>query len=110
MELHDAEEAIGMREILAHDMRMKKNPQTQEGTFWIFTDFHEVMRVQSTDMELRDAEEAIGMKKILAHDMRMKKNPQTKENTFLIFADFHGVMRSKVQLAPLHGNFINWRH
>ena len=68
------------------------------------------MRVQSTDMELRDAEEAIGMKKILAHDMRMKKNPQTKENTFLIFADFHGVMRSKVQLAPLHGNFINWRH
>ena len=36
MELHDAEEAIGMRKILAYDMRMKKNPQTKEGTFWIF--------------------------------------------------------------------------
>ena len=47
MELHDAKEAIGMRKILAHDMRMKKNPQTKEGTFWIFTDFHGVMRVQS---------------------------------------------------------------
>ena len=47
MQLHDAEEAIGMRKILAHDMKMKKNPQTKEDTFWIFTDFHEVMRVQS---------------------------------------------------------------
>ena len=25
---------------------MKKNPQTKEGTFWVFTDFHGVMRVQ----------------------------------------------------------------
>ena len=44
MELHDVEEA---RKILAHDVRMKKNPQTKEGTFWIFTDVHGVMRVQS---------------------------------------------------------------
>ena len=28
MELHDAEEPIGMRKILAHNMGMKKNPQT----------------------------------------------------------------------------------
>ena len=27
MEFHDAEEAMGIRKILAHDMRMKKNPQ-----------------------------------------------------------------------------------
>ena len=47
MELHDVEEATGMRKILAHDMRMKKNPQNKEDTFWIFTDFHGVMRVQS---------------------------------------------------------------
>ena len=47
MQLHDAEEAIGMRKILAHDMKMKKNPQTKEDTFWIFTDFHGFMRIQS---------------------------------------------------------------
>ena len=46
MELHDAEEAIGMRKILAHDMRMKKNPQTKLETFWIFTDFHGVIGSQ----------------------------------------------------------------
>ena len=45
--LHDTEEAMGMREILAHDIRMKKNPQNKEDTFWIFTDFHGVMRAQS---------------------------------------------------------------
>ena len=47
MELHDAEEAMGMRNILAHNIRMKKYPQTKEETFWIFTDFRGVMRVQS---------------------------------------------------------------
>ena len=47
MELHDAEEAIGITKILAHDMRMKKNPQTKDDTFWIFTDFHGVMPAQS---------------------------------------------------------------
>ena len=47
MELHDAEEVVGMRKILAYNIRMKKNPQTKENTFWIFTDFHGVMRVQS---------------------------------------------------------------
>ena len=38
---------MGIRKILAHDLRMKKNPQTKKDTFWIFTDFHGVMRVQS---------------------------------------------------------------
>ena len=38
MELHDTEEAMGIRKI--YDIRMKKNPQ-------IFTDFHGVFRVQS---------------------------------------------------------------
>ena len=38
---------MGMRKILAYDIMMQKNPQTKEDTFWIFTDFHEVMRVQS---------------------------------------------------------------
>ena len=33
---------MGIRKILAYDIRMKKNPQTKEDTFWIFTDFHEV--------------------------------------------------------------------
>ena len=47
MELHDAEEAMGMRKMLARDIRMKKNPQTKKDTFWIFTDFQEVMQVQS---------------------------------------------------------------
>ena len=47
MELHDAEEAMGMRKILARDIRMKKNPQTKKDNFWIFTDFQEVMQVQS---------------------------------------------------------------
>ena len=46
MELYDAEEAIGMRKILAHDMRMEKNPQTKEDTSWVFTDFHGVMRAK----------------------------------------------------------------
>ena len=47
MEFHDAEEAIGVRKILAHDMGMEKNPQTKEDTSWDFTDFHGVVRVQS---------------------------------------------------------------
>ena len=42
MELHDAEEAIGIRKILAHYIRMKKNPQSKEGTFCIFKGFHGV--------------------------------------------------------------------
>ena len=48
MQLHDAEEAIGIRKILAHDIRMKRNPQTKEDTFWIFKDFHGLIRVQSS--------------------------------------------------------------
>ena len=42
MELHDAEEAMGIRKILAHDIKMKKNPQTKDDTVWIFKDFHGV--------------------------------------------------------------------
>ena len=47
MELHNAEEAMGIRKILAHDIRMKKNSQTKEDTLWIFKDFHGVIQVQS---------------------------------------------------------------
>ena len=47
MELHNAEEAMGIRKILAHDFRMKKNPKSKEDTR-IFKDFHRVMRVQSS--------------------------------------------------------------
>ena len=46
MELYDAEEAMGIRKILAHEIRVKKNPQTKEDTFWIFKDFHGVMLFQ----------------------------------------------------------------
>ena len=45
MELHDAEEPMAFRKILAHDIRMKKNPQTKEETFWV-ADFYRVMRAQ----------------------------------------------------------------
>ena len=38
---------MGTRKILARDIRMKKNPQIKEDTFWIFTDFLVVMWVQS---------------------------------------------------------------
>ena len=31
-----------IRKILAHDIRMEKNPQTKEDTLRIFTDFHGV--------------------------------------------------------------------
>ena len=46
MELHDVEESMAIRKILAHDIRMKKNPQTKDYTFWI-VDFYGVMRTQS---------------------------------------------------------------
>ena len=32
MELHDTEDAMGMRKMLAHGIRMKKNLQTKEDT------------------------------------------------------------------------------
>ena len=47
MERHNVEEAMVIRKILAHDIRMKKNPQTKKDTLWIFKDFHDVMRVYS---------------------------------------------------------------
>ena len=46
MELHDPEESMAIRKILAHNIRMKKNPQTKENTFWI-ADLYGVMRAQS---------------------------------------------------------------
>ena len=46
MELHDAEESMAIKKMLAHDIRMKKNPQTKEDTSWI-EDFYGVMWVQS---------------------------------------------------------------
>ena len=36
MELNDPEEAMGIRKVLAHDIRLKKNPQVKEDTFWGF--------------------------------------------------------------------------
>ena len=45
--IYELPEGLGMREILAHGMRMPKNPQTREDIFWIFTDFHGVVRAQS---------------------------------------------------------------
>ena len=39
---------MGIRKVLARDISMKKNPQINEDTFWIFTDFHVVMWVQSS--------------------------------------------------------------
>ena len=47
MELYNAEEATKIRKILAHDIRMKKNPQTKERSLWNFEDFHGVMQVQT---------------------------------------------------------------
>ena len=47
MELYNAEEATKIRKILAHDIRMKKNPQTKERSLWNFEDFHGAMQVQT---------------------------------------------------------------
>ena len=47
MELYNAKEAREIRKILAHDIGMKKNPQTKEDTLWTFKDFHGVMQVQT---------------------------------------------------------------
>ena len=45
--IYELPEGLLMRKILAHGTRMQKNPQTRKDIFWIFTDFHGVMRVQS---------------------------------------------------------------
>ena len=37
--------AMTIRKRLAHDIRVKKNPQTKEDNFWI-ADFYGVMRAQ----------------------------------------------------------------
>ena len=46
MKLHDAEESMAIRKILADNIRMKKNPQTKEDTFWT-ADFYGVMPAKS---------------------------------------------------------------
>ena len=46
MELHDAEESMAIRKILTYNIRMKKDPQTKQNTFWI-ADFYGGMRAQS---------------------------------------------------------------
>ena len=35
------------QKILGHAIRMKKSPQTRSHIFWIFTDLHRVIRIQS---------------------------------------------------------------
>ena len=40
-------EGLRMSKILAHGIRMQKNPPTRKNIFWILTDFHGVIRVQS---------------------------------------------------------------
>ena len=45
--IYDLLEGLGMRKILPHGIRMQKNPETRADIFWVFTDFHRVMRVQS---------------------------------------------------------------
>ena len=38
---------LGIWKILGHDIRMKKNTQSKEEIFWIFKNFHGIMRIQS---------------------------------------------------------------
>ena len=42
MELYDAEEAVGIRKILAHKIRMTKNPQTKRTLSWFVRIFMEL--------------------------------------------------------------------
>ena len=58
-------------------------------------------------MELHNAEEAMGISKMLAHDIRMKKNPQPRRTLSGFLRIFMELCGSKVQLGPLHGNFIS---
>ena len=45
--VYEMPEGLGMRKIWAHGTRMQKNPQTREDIFWLLTDFHGVILVQS---------------------------------------------------------------
>ena len=46
--IYKLSEGLGMtRLLLAHGTRIQKNPQTRQNIFWIFTDFHGAMWVQS---------------------------------------------------------------
>ena len=93
MEQHDAEESMAIRKILAYDIRMKKNPQTKDETFWI-----------NTDMEPHDAEDSMAIRTILAHDIRMKKI-STKQG--VDFLDCGFLWSYADPKSNLHGNFIN---
>ena len=129
-----------MRKILAHDMRMKKNPQTKEDTLWIFPYFHGVMRVQSqTCTPSRKFHQLVSptpkssiccyfLKYFVLIDFCFcffcKKTLTLTENllnfngTYMdrkqpfsgYFHIFMELCGSKVKLAPPHGNFINWCH
>ena len=46
MELCDAEEAMGIRKILAHEIRMKKNPQTKRTLSGFVRIFMELCRTK----------------------------------------------------------------
>ena len=54
MELHDAEEAIGMRKI-------SPNLKSKENTLWVFTDSHGVMRVPKSNLHPRTKISLIGV-------------------------------------------------
>ena len=45
--IYELPQVLGIRKILAHGARMQKNPQTRENIFWIFTNIHGNMWVQS---------------------------------------------------------------
>ena len=40
--IYELPEGLGIRKTLARGIRMQKNPQTREETFWVFTHFHRV--------------------------------------------------------------------
>ena len=84
---------MGIRKILAHDIRMKKNPQTKDETFWI-----------NADVESHDAEESMAIRTILAHDIRMKKKSTNQGVDFLDCGFLWSYAGPK---SNLHGNFIN---
>ena len=45
--IYQLPDGLEIRKILAHGIRMQNNSQTREEIFWIFTDFHGVIQVQS---------------------------------------------------------------
>ena len=41
--IYQLSEGLGIKRILAHVIRIQKNPQTRQDIFWILTDFHRVV-------------------------------------------------------------------